>query len=190
MKVPRIRQAAPQDTIVPEDAIAPEPVGLPYLTYALLALLTAIFACEMIFGTGSQTSPPGPSIETLVAFGGVTRSAVIDDGEWWRLLSAPFLHADVVHLLANGATLFFAGTILEHRIGRWWLATVYLAGALTGALFSLATIPMESVGIGASGAITGLFATMVVVSFRVPPGKVRANPVSYTHLTLPTIYSV
>jgi rhomboid protease GluP len=170
MKVPRIRQAAPQDVVVAQERVDP-----PYLTYALLAILVIVFACEMIFGTGPLTRPPGPSIETLVAFGGLTRSSVVDEGEWWRLLTAPFLHADILHLLTNGMALVYAGFMLEHLIRRWWFAASYLVSALTGALLSLATLPQETVGVGASGAILGLFGTIVVVSIRFPPGKTRTH---------------
>lgn len=170
MKVPRIRQADPPDLVV-----AAEPIDPPYLTFALLTILVIIFACEIVFGTVARTKPLGPSLETLVACGALTRSLVIDDGQWWRLLSAPFLHADIVHLLANGMTLIFAGLMLERRIGRGWFVTSYVVGALIGALFSLATNPPEVIAVGASGAIMGLFATIVIVSFRYPPGKTRGR---------------
>src|SRR6266567_2652577 len=77
------------------------PVGLadfkwPWLTLALLAILIAIFAIENIF---SITPGDGlsPSVGTLLAMGGLSRTAVLSDGEWYRLFTAPLLHGGPIH---------------------------------------------------------------------------------------------
>ena len=68
--------------------------GFPYLTTAIIAVLCAIFAAEIIYGVGPWTGMLQPSIATLLAFGGIYRPLVMQ-GEWFRLFSGPLLHADV-----------------------------------------------------------------------------------------------
>jgi rhomboid protease GluP len=138
------------------------------LTYAILTALAAAFACEFIF----QIEPPSealtPTIKTLIALGALDRSLVAEAGEWWRVFSAPMLHANALHILLNGVALFFAGAILENVIGRVWFAGVYAVSGVCGALMSLAMNPAGLVSVGASGAIMGLFAAAFSVSFRYP----------------------
>ncbi len=66
---------------------------------------------------------------------------------------------------------------MEPLIGRAWFGALYVVGALTGSMFSLALNPSSIVGVGASGAIMGLFAGMLVVSLHFP-GSVRTSLLS------------
>jgi rhomboid protease GluP len=79
--------------------------GLPLLTFALLALLAAVFAGEIAYGVGPWTGLLAPDILTLIAMGGLYPRLVLESGEWYRVLTAPFLHGDAVHLLLNGVAL-------------------------------------------------------------------------------------
>jgi rhomboid protease GluP len=147
----------------------------PWLTMAILAVLAAVFAAEIAFGIGPWTELLQPSIATLVAFGGLSPSLVLQDGEWYRLLAAPFLHADLVHLVMNGIALYLAGRVLETLIGRAWLGATYAVGALCGSLLSLVLNSNALISVGASGAIMGLFAAMLIVSARFPTGPIRTG---------------
>ena len=75
-------------------------------------------------------------------------------GAVWRLLTAIFLHAGILHIASN---LFFQlrfGYITELRWGRWrWLA-VYIISGVMASLFSTKLGP-RSVSVGASGALFG-----------------------------------
>ncbi|MBR1217188.1 rhomboid family intramembrane serine protease [Bradyrhizobium sp. U87765 SZCCT0131] len=148
------------------------PKAFPVLTVAILAVLAAIFAAEIKFGLGPLTGPLQPSIATLVAMGGLARSLVFA-GDWYRMLSAPFLHIDITHLLLNGLALFVAGRRYEHLVGRLWFGLVYAAGAVCGSVGSLLFNDAMIVSVGASGAITGLFAAMLVTSRHFPAGPLR-----------------
>lgn len=147
----------------------------PWLTLAILAVLAAVFAAEIVFGIGPWTDLLQPSISTLVGFGGLSPPLVLQDGEWYRLLAAPFLHGDLGHIAMNGIALFLAGRALETLIGRAWLGATYAISGLCGSLLSLVLTPDAVVSVGASGAIMGLFATMLVVSAHYPPGPVRTS---------------
>jgi rhomboid protease GluP len=159
-------------TLAPAVTIAP-PVR-PVLTVLILLVLLALFAAEIAYGTGTPSDSLQPTIATLIAFGGLSKDLVLKSGEWYRLLSAPFLHANVAHLGMNAFALFVAGRTMERLIGRAWFGAVYAVGALAGSLLSFELNPPSIVGVGASGAIMGLFAAMLVVSMHFPSGPFRS----------------
>ena len=155
----------------------------PLLTYFILGVLAAAFACEYIFAvvTPERTffgvalpEMGGVSVETLIALGGLDRDLVAQ-GQWYRLLMPALLHLNFVHILLNGFCLFLAGRILETLVGRAWLATIFVIGALSGSLASMAINPPNIVSVGASGAIMALFAAIFTVSFRFGATPVRAQ---------------
>ena len=93
----------------------------------------------------------------------------VRDGEIYRLLTAGFLHADLMHLLFNMFTLFFFGPVLEsdRLMGRARFLIIYFAALLAGnlwALFAKFNEPFYA-AVGASGAISGV---MIAVSLFVP----------------------
>ena len=110
-------------------AVAIAPPAFPVVTAALLLALTAVFAAEIIFGIGPWTNLLQPTITTLIAFGGLTHNLVLVSGEWYRLLSGPFLHADAGHIAVNAIALALAGRTLERLIGPAWFGVVYVSGA-------------------------------------------------------------
>jgi rhomboid protease GluP len=169
--------AAPReaDADLAPPVVAMAPPAFPFVTTALLLALLMMFAAEIIFGIGPWTKLLQPSITTLIALGGLTHNLVLASGEWYRLLSAPFLHADASHLAANAIALTLAGRALERLIGAAWFGMVYVTGAITGSLASLAFNPPAIVAVGASGAIMGLFAAMLVLSAHFPSGAIRTG---------------
>jgi len=91
-------------------------------------------------------------------------------GEWYRLLTAAFLHQQVIHFLFNMIALWAFGPTLEGLLGRGRFLTLYLLSALGGSAASYAfNAPLQG-SLGASGAIFGLVGAMVVVGHRM-----RAN---------------
>jgi len=129
---------------------------LPPLTLLLIACCVAMFAWEIASGALSDK-------DSIVAAGALTRDGVLA-GEWWRLISAPFLHAGPDHLIGNCLVLYIVGLACEHALGFAQTAVVYFTSALTGAGLSMAFRPGPSVG--ASGAIFGVLASVVVVLIR------------------------
>ena len=100
-----------------------------------------------------------------MALGGASHNLVVESGEWRRIFTAPFLHGGFVHLLMNAIALFYAGRILEKQIGAAWLLAVYFAGGIAGSLFSIYLNSPNTLTVGASGAVMGLFAALMVTSF-------------------------
>ena len=176
-------------TVAPVAAkVAP---SFPWLTVAILAGLTAIFATEVAFGVGKWTGFLQPSLQTLVAFGGTTRALVLASGEWYRLLSAPLLHGDAAHLAMNGVALFLAGRTMEGLIGRGWFAVIMVVSAVCGSLASVFFNPPTIVSVGASGAITGLFAAMLIASLHFPKGANRTGlQMSAVYILIPALLPI
>jgi rhomboid protease GluP len=168
------RPVLPGPPDVPEVVVAIAPPAPPLLTLAILAVLVAVFAGEIVYGIGRASDLLQPTIATLVAFGGLSKDLVLNSGEWYRLFSAPFLHANAAHLGMNAFALFIAGRTMERLIGRAWFGAVYAVGALAGSALSLELNPPSVIGVGASGAIMGLFAAELVISMHFPAGPVRS----------------
>jgi len=89
--------------------------------------------------------------------------AAVRDGQYERMVTAAFLHAGLLHLATNMLTLYVVGAPLERvlRTGRY--LGVYLLSALGGSLLALLLSSPYSIGVGASGAIFGLFGALLVL---------------------------
>jgi rhomboid protease GluP len=164
---------SPREQIAPPQTVAVDLTPrFPYLTVAIIAVLCAIFAAEIVFGVGPWTGMLQPSIATLIAFGGIY-SPLVMQGEWFRLFSGPLLHADAMHLALNCVALYISARILEGLVGRAWLSALFIIGAISGAVFSLVFNPENLVSVGASGAVMALFAALLVLAFHFPKGADR-----------------
>ena len=81
---------------------------------------------------------------------------VITLGQWWRLLTASFIHAGLLHLLGNMFALVMIGVYLEPVFGRLRMLLFYLLSGVAGGLLSIYLHPFRAT-VGASGAIYGLY---------------------------------
>ncbi len=133
----------------------------PMLTYILIGICVVAY----IGGTAGGASLTGSGIggSTLVTEGALSRAAIAD-GEYWRLVTAGFLHAGFFHLLFNMFSLYILGTMLEPAIGRVRFALIYFVSLLSGSFGALLieTNP-NALTVGASGAIFGLMSAAVIV---------------------------
>jgi membrane associated rhomboid family serine protease len=90
----------------------------------------------------------------------------VHDGQWYRLFTAPFLHANVEHILFNMITLAIIGSPVEAEIGKSRFLVVYLLSAFGGSVASYLLSSANELGVGASGAIFGLFGAYFVLARR------------------------
>lgn len=125
----------------------------PPLTAGLVAVLAAVFAGELAFDALE-------SREAIVAAGALAREEVAG-GQYWRLVSAIFLHGSPDHLVSNAIALVILGMVCEHAFGRAQYVLLFLASGVAGSLVSLALSAGPSVG--ASGAIFGLQGAAIVL---------------------------
>ena len=98
---------------------------------------------------------------TLFVWGGRSDGRIAATAEIWRYITSLMLHTSIIHLASNLITFFFAAISLERRYGWWLIAPLYLASGVGANLFS-ATWEGCDIVVGASGAILGLCAALLV----------------------------
>jgi rhomboid protease GluP len=159
-----------------DDAALPARDRRPFATLALVLFLVLVFVVEQLGKVGSKGSGLfGVDAPSLFALGGMNADAVLNKGEWYRLLSAALLHADAFHLALNVVALGLAGWVLESLLGRAWFLGLFFLGATGGSLMGLAVNPANIVSVGASGAVMGLLAAALVAAMRFPRGPARTQ---------------
>jgi len=137
---------------------------LPPLIIALILANVAVFVWEVSAGAFAPIlASTGPDHANPVMAGALIRERVLA-GEWWRMITATFLHGGPDHLIGNMVALFIVGMACEHAFGVARTAAIYFGSGLAGTAFSLATGPGPSVG--ASGAIFGVLMAVVVMLYR------------------------
>ena len=132
----------------------------PMLTYVLIGLNVAVALGTLLSGA-SAGGGGGIGGSSLLADGSVSRFTV-DEGEYWRILTAGFLHIGFFHLLFNMWVLYILGGLLEPAIGRLRFGIVYFVSLLAGSFGALLLEP-DAPTAGASGAVFGLMGAAVVV---------------------------
>lgn len=134
-------------------ALAPTP----WLTWGLVVVNGVIWALTDFADAGLKS----PTAEQLLMWGGNAASEV-QRGEWWRLLSATFLHNGLVHLLMNMVGLVTAGVMVERIYGRPLFGLIYVGAGLCGSALSLHFSAQTAVSVGASGAVFGVTGALLV----------------------------
>jgi membrane associated rhomboid family serine protease len=128
----------------------------------LVAVNVAVFVAGAVLGQDQLRvlfgNVPGP---VLLELGG--EPVGVATGEYYRLFTAAFLHAGVLHLLLNMFALATLGPPLESALGRLRFAALYLLSALGGSVAGFLLAPPATLSVGASGAIFGLFGAYYVV---------------------------
>ena len=124
--------------------------AVPRVSYALIALNVIAFAAQVLSGGGGVGARAGQVYERGALFG-----PLVDQGEWWRLLTSGFLHGDPIHLLLNMVGVYFLGQMLEPALGPVRYLALYLASLFAGSAGALLLAP-GAVTVGASGAVFGL----------------------------------
>lgn len=135
------------------------PASGPIVTYALITINVGVFLLELLMG-GQINGTGNWLYENGVLFG-----PVVADGEWWRLVTAMFLHYGLIHLGMNMLVLFMIGPPLEEYFGHWRYGLVYLVSGLAGSAGALIASP-NALTVGASGAIWGIMGAALVLEGR------------------------
>lgn len=102
----------------------------------------------------------------LYNMGGLTLWGVQVEGEYWRIVSAMFLHIGTSHIFNNMLILFFVGAMVEDEIGHGLFALLYFTSGVCGNILSLiskATLGDISMSVGASGATFGLIGLLLAL---------------------------
>lgn len=102
----------------------------------------------------------GPSSETLTKLGALDWTKIVHKHQGWRLVTCIWLHAGVVHLVANMLSLVFIGVRLEQQFGFVRIGVIYLLSGFGGSILSSLFI-RDNISVGASGALFGLLGAML-----------------------------
>ena len=132
-------------------------VEQPTLTYILIGICVALAFGSAMSGGDTVGGDDGSLIRDFAM-----SRATVGDGELWRVLTAGFLHAGLLHLLFNMYALYILGSMLEPAVGRLRFALIYFVSLLAGSFGALLLQP-HGYTVGASGAIFGLMGAAVVI---------------------------
>jgi membrane associated rhomboid family serine protease len=119
------------------------------VTKLLIGVNVAVYVAELIQGGGVY------GVGSTIYEKGVLWAPFIANGDYWRLITAAFLHYGPFHLLLNMLGLYWFGSLLEHRIGSGRFLLLYLVSGLAGSAGALVASPTNPT-VGASGAIFGV----------------------------------
>jgi rhomboid protease GluP len=138
-------------------------------TYLLLAINVAVY----LWMIAHDVDPKLPSDAALVHYGANVPAFVLN-GQWYRLLTATFVHVGLLHIAANMWCLWNLGILGEPLIGPYGMVAVYMITGIAGNLLSMAwdiglahvfrdAGPLLGVGAGASGAVFGIAGILIVL---------------------------
>jgi membrane associated rhomboid family serine protease len=130
--------------------------SVPRVTYGLIAANVIVFLTEQGQLTFTGTTIHG----TVIAEGILYREAVAVAHQYYRLVTAGFLHENFLHIGFNMYLLYILGLMLEPAIGSARFAAIYFTALLTGSFGALLATPAPT--LGASGAIFGLMGAAAV----------------------------
>ncbi len=130
---------------LPEEAVVP---GAPWaMTLGLCALLAFMFVRSPGFNGLSERF--------------LLDSGAVRGGEWWRVVTAIFLHADAGHLADNLIFLAVGGYFVSRRLGSGHMFAAFIFSGVVGFMFSVIAHPPPFESLGASGGIFGLWGVLV-----------------------------
>jgi rhomboid protease GluP len=137
-----------------------------FTTVVILLINTGLYVATLLWSQrkgGSGGFSFDPDGQTLLDFGGKWPRAIAV-GQWWRLITAGFLHGGILHILMNSWALFNVGSQAEESFGASRFLVIYVVSTVTGYLASFYGSP--SLSVGASAGIFGLIGAMIAFSIR------------------------
>jgi membrane associated rhomboid family serine protease len=150
-----------------EQAAAMRRVPVVYLRW-LAGMIAAVGAAQLL-ANGSGLPEYGVAPAAMIP-------EYIRGGETWRLLTAGYLHGNIIHFAVNFMALLSLGRETEVLANRAYLALVFLAAVLGGSLASFA-VPPDAPSVGSSGGLMGLIGFLGVLGYRrretVPAGFLK-----------------
>jgi len=154
---------------------------IPHARFNTVLILVINFGLYLVTSIYSMRSGEGGPMNldtgTLVMFGAKYAPWIFERGQWWRLVTAGFLHGGLLHILMNSWVLFDLGAQVEELFGASRMWVIYFLSSVFGFYISSVWAP-RTPSIGASAAIFGLIGAMIAlgVSHRGPMGAaIRAH---------------
>ena len=135
--------------------------------FILHACSNTVIILLINFGLFVATSVYGKDVgegQALLAFGAKYRVAIFEYHQWWRLVTAGFLHGGILHILMNSWVLFDLGAQVEEVYGTSRMITFYFVSTVGG--FFASTLWNPGLSVGASAGICGLIGAMIALGVR------------------------
>ena len=142
-----------------QEVSVPLPIVKPYVTYGLLVILAVVYLAQLYTNQMSNYRA-----QPILEWGVIDFTSVLN-GQYYRLLTAMFLHFDNAHILFNGLALYYTGIVVERFFGHIRFALIYLLSGLLGSV-AVFILSHDGVTAGASGAIFGIFGAQVIFFYR------------------------
>jgi membrane associated rhomboid family serine protease len=130
------------------------------VTMTLIAINVVVFLIQI--AAGDETVGRFNLGNKIIWDYGLNGVAVSDGGEWYRIVTSAFLHANLIHLLFNMYALYILGPTIERALGPVRYLIIYAASLLAGSAGALIVEP-DALTVGASGAIYGLLGALIVL---------------------------
>ncbi|HZQ63646.1 MAG TPA: rhomboid family intramembrane serine protease [Gaiellaceae bacterium] len=167
------RPLARRGVVIPSEAI---------VTRILVLLNVVVYLITVAQGAGLN-DPGGSLFDKWALYG-----PAVDHGDWWRLITAAFLHASVLHILFNMLALWWLGAPVEMVLGRVRFLGLYIVSGLAGSAGALVADP-HAVTVGASGAIFGLLGAGLILEWQ-GTGSLAGNYLTLIVINLAISFAV
>ncbi len=151
-------------------------------THLLVGINCGVFLAMVASGASIWM----PTVDQLMFWGADRPNNVLVSGEWWRIVTAMFVHVGILHLATNMWCLWNLGLLAEPLMGSFGLFAAYILTGAAGNLLSTfknwveamhTPPPVFEAGAGASGAVFGIAGALIVLlrskQLPVPPEEVR-----------------
>lgn len=155
-------------------------------TYVLVGVNCLVFLAMAVGGVRIS----GPTADQLLLWGADNAGAVLLGGQWWRIVTAMFVHVGLLHLMTNMWCLWNLGLLAEPLLGSFGVFAVYILTGAAGNLLStfvnwvqfhgqssMGMLAYGPVGAGASGAVFGIAGALIVLlksqRLPVPPNELK-----------------
>ena len=159
MPIEPVEVTSPTGPAEPTHPVSPRRVQTP-ITVALIGLNVFVFLAMVVSGV----SPSEPTVLQLLHWGADYRPLTLS-GQWWRTLTACFLHIGFIHIAFNMYVLYQVGPFTERLFGGLRYLAVYLIAGIAGNVLGLVLHP-NIVSAGASGAIFGVYGGLLAFLLR------------------------
>jgi len=146
------------------------------VTKTLIAVNIAVYLVTAVQGAGLN-SPGGSLYLKMVLYG-----PWVARGDWWRPVTAMFLHGFLLHIAFNMLALWWIGAPVEEYLGRARFIGLYFVSGLAGAAGAMLQSPTTPV-VGASGAIFGILGAMLILEYQAT-GRLTGNAMTWIVINL------
>jgi membrane associated rhomboid family serine protease len=137
----------------------PRARGVPFVTWGVIGANVLVYLVTVAQGSGIN-SPGGALFDKWLLYG-----PFVANGDWWRLITSAFLHANLLHIALNMLAVYWLGAAVEVYLGPVRYLALYVVSGLAGAAGALLANPLQPT-VGASGAIFGILGALLVIQYQ------------------------